>query len=49
MHLLVHPKGVAKLKEPCDARHLLKDVSKIGTVCEYKIHDSDNQNVLKTE
>lgn len=47
-HLPVHPKGVAKLKEACDSRHLLKDVSEIGTLCEYKIHDSDNQNGLKT-
>lgn len=48
MHLPVHPKGVAKLKEACDSRHLLKDVSEIGTLCEYKIDYSDNQNALKT-
>ena len=48
MHLPVHPKGVAKLKETCDSRHLLKDVSEIGTLCEYKIDDSDNKNGLKT-
>lgn len=48
MHLSVHPKGVAKLKEACDSRHLPKDVSEIGTLCEYKIDDSDNQNGLKT-
>ena len=48
MHLPVHPKGVAKLREACDSRHLPKDVSEIGTLCEYKIDDSDNQNGLKT-
>jgi len=48
MHSPAHPKGLAKLKEPCDSRHLPKDVSAIGTVCEYKIDDSDNQNGLKT-
>lgn len=48
MHLPVHPKGVAKLKEACDSRHLPKDVSEIGTLCEYKIDYSDNQNALKT-
>lgn len=48
MHLPVHPKGVAKLKEACDSRHLPRDVSEIGTVREYKIHDSDNQNGLRT-
>lgn len=48
MHLLVHPKGVAKLKEACDSRHLPKDVSEIGTLCEYKIHDSDNRSGLET-
>lgn len=46
MHLPVHPKGVAKLKEAYDSRHLLQDVSEIGTSCEYKIDDSDNQNGL---
>lgn len=46
MHLPVHPKGVAKLKEAYDSRHLLQDVSEIGTSCEYKIYDSDNQNGL---
>ncbi len=48
MHLPVHPKGVAKLKEACDSRHLPKDVSEIGTSCEHKIDDSDNQNGLET-
>lgn len=48
MHLPVHPKGLAKLKEACDSRHLPKDVSEIGTLCEYKIDVSDNQNGLKT-
>lgn len=48
MHLPVHPKGVAKLKEACYSRHLLKDVSEIGTLCEYKIDDRDNQSGLKT-
>ena len=48
MHLPVHPKGVAKLKEACDSRHLPKDVSEIGTLCEYKIDDNDNQSALKT-
>lgn len=46
MHLPVHPKGVAKLKEAYDSRHLPQDVSEIGTSCEYKIDDSDNQNGL---
>lgn len=45
MHLPVHPKGVAKLKEAY-SRHLLQDVSEIGTSCEYKIDDSDNQSGL---
>lgn len=49
MHLPVHPKGVAKLKEAYDSRHLLQDVSEIGTSCEYKIDDSDNQNGLQTD
>lgn len=48
MHLPVHPKGVPELKEACDSRHLPKDVSEIGTLYEHKIHDSDNQNGLKT-
>lgn len=48
MHLPVHPKGAAKLKEQRDSRHLLKDVSEIGTLRENKIDDSDNQNGLKT-
>lgn len=48
MHLPVHPTGAAELKEACDSRHLLKDVAKIGTLCEYKIHESDNQSGLGT-
>lgn len=48
MHLPVHPTGAAELKEACDSRHLLKDVSEIGTLCEYKIHESDNQSGLET-
>lgn len=46
MHSPVPPKGAAKLKEACDLRHLPKDVSEIGTLCEYKIDNSDNQNGL---
>lgn len=49
IHLPVHPTGAAELKEACDSRHLLKDVSEIGTLCEYKIHDSDNRSGLKTK
>lgn len=49
IHLAVHPTGAAELKEACDSRHLLKDVSKIETLCEYKIHNSDNCSGLKTE
>lgn len=47
-HSPVRLKGGAKLKEPWDSRHLPKDVSEIGTLCEYKIDDSDNRKGSKT-